>query len=139
MVDIEIITISGPRGGGKTTVSNYFVENNYKIYSFASAVKDIVHITHSFDRNMLEGENQHNRDLRSTLNNIIFNQTPIEAMEQTADMYKAQYGNNIWALIVIEKIKLFIQENNNLGNLYFIISDLRFQIEYDCLHNFVND
>ena len=128
MNEINIITLSGPRGAGKTTISMYLEKYNYKILSFAEIVKDIVHLTHGFNRQMLEGDTLENRELRLSLRESNWNQNAIEAMETTADMYKKKFGENIWAKILISKINQYINEQTPINK--FVISDLRFNIEY---------
>ena len=144
MIKVNIITLSGYRGAGKTTVSDFLQQYRYKVLSFASTVKDIVHLTYGFDRIMLEGNTPQNRELRTTLKDSIWNQNSIQAMENTADMYKATYGDNVWAKILIRKIFELIDKKKSIKSkkvkyIDLVISDLRFQIEFDELHKMVNE
>jgi hypothetical protein len=61
-----IVGLSGKIGSGKSTVSEIFRENNFKLDSFANSVKDVSNSIFGFDRSRLEGITKEDRIWRET-------------------------------------------------------------------------
>lgn len=134
-----LIAICGFQGSGKDTIANYLVDKyGFIKLSFASAVKDVVAITFSWNRKLLEGDTEESRIFRETIDDWwsaklnIPNFTPRIALQKIGtDIFRNNLDQNIWVDIVERKIKDYINSNKNV-----VISDLRFPNEFKMIREY---
>lgn len=123
------IVLTGPKGSGKGTLSSYLKDRyNYKEYSFASSVKDVISSVFMWPRELLEGTTPESRKFRETVDTwwseqLGFELTPRIAMTNIGtDLFRDHFHKDIWALNVKRKLS---STNTNV-----VISDLRFVNEH---------
>ncbi len=129
---MTIIMLCGNTGAGKSTISEYLVKTyGFIEIAFADSVKDVASATYGWDRNMLQGSDQHSRIIREQYNkewsDILGDfVTPRKTLQKTADMYKREYGDDIWAKIAVRKINYWLSRGCSV-----VVSDLRYMNELE--------
>ena len=123
-----LIGISGKKGCGKDTVSDYICEK-YKFIKldFAGPLKECCKNIFNFDNEQLYGNNKEVVD-------EFWGVTPREIMQYLGtDLFRyslknkfPNIGENIWVMLMENKIK-------KLKNTNIIISDVRFVNEFDMI------
>lgn len=131
-----LIALIGKKGSGKDTVADYIVEKyGFYKYQFAKPLKDICKILFNFSDEQLFGDQKEIIDER-------WNITPRQAFQiigteifqykfpELLPEFQKKIDKNLWVKIA----ENFIVSNINYGNI--VISDLRFQHEYEMLKKF---
>ncbi len=129
---MPIIAVCGFQNAGKDTFANYLIQNHGFIkLSFASALKDIIAVLFSWDRNKLEGIKTEDRTWRETVDPWWSQQldmphlTPRFVMQYFGtDLFRNHFHPNIWVKAVERQILL-----NPTAN--YIITDCRFGNEIE--------
>lgn len=136
--NINIITLSGREGAGKSTISTYLDKQyGFKTYAFADRVRDVVSAFYGFDRKKMNGITEEDREYRINVRDPAFNHNGRKGMQEVADAFKNKYGRDVWARIVIGNIVKQINEGTLQNDI--IISDLRYVDEYNALHAYVDE
>lgn len=136
-----IISLSGLKGSGKTTVSNYLQEYHlFQELSFASTLKDVVASMFNFDRDILEGANEYTRSKREEIDPWWSEKLGIPDFSMRkalthigTDILRNKFNDNIW-IYAIERKLMHILESNPYSNI--VISDTRFVAERNFLSKF---
>lgn len=130
----KIVGIVGFIGSGKNTAAEYFVQNGYKLESFASSLKDTVSSIFGWDRRLLEGDTEESRIFRETIDGWwserlnIKNLTPRFILQYFGtDLFRDKFHQDIWIASLERKI---LSSENNI-----VISDVRFMNEVESLRN----
>ena len=142
----NVILINGPARSGKDTIAKYMKEElnkreiNVEILSFAEPLKQI--IADTFDISLTTLEYYKNNADNISIECIKENRNDFQVLEVTnfrrilqrfgTEGMKPVFGNNVWANLVVQKIK---QSNAEV----FIIPDFRFQIEADTILKLENE
>ena len=142
----NVILINGPARSGKDTIAKYMKEElnkreiNVEILSFAEPLKQI--IADTFDISLTTLEYYKNNADNISIECIKENRNDFQVLEVTnfrrilqrfgTEGMKPVFGNNVWANLVVQKIK---QSNAEV----FIIPDFRFQIEADTILELENE
>ena len=135
-----IIVCCGFSDAGKDQVAKRLIdEHGFEKLSFASVLKDILSILFSWDRNMMEGTTKESREWRETIDEwwsdklLIQNFTPRWAMQNIGtDLFRQHFNTDIWIFALEKKLK-------NLRNTNVVITDCRFENEYNFLKNITYD
>lgn len=130
-----IISLSGPRGSGKSTVATYLVEKyGFVEETFAKPLKDFLSSLFSWDREMMEGKSEEMRKRREEedtwwserLNIPDF--SPRKAMMMIGtEIMRNHFCENIWILSLERRLILHKNKKN------IVITDCRFKNELDFL------
>lgn len=131
-----IFVCCGFSDAGKDQVAKRLIdEHGFIKLSFASVLKDILSILFSWDRNMMEGTTKESREWRETVDEwwsdklLIQNFTPRWAMQNIGtDLFRQYFNTDIWIFALEKKLK-------NLKNANVVITDCRFENEYNFLKN----
>jgi hypothetical protein len=131
-----IIVCCGFSGSGKDQVAKRLIdEHNFIKISFASVLKDILSILFSWERDMIEGNTKESRDWRESIDEWwsnklnIPNFTPRWAMQNIGtDLFRKHFNPNIWIFALEKKLQ-------NMKNSNIVITDCRFENEYNFLKN----
>ena len=142
----NVILINGLARSGKDTIAKYMKEELNKreisteILSFAEPLKQI--IADTFDISLTTLEYYKNNADNISIECIKENRNDFQVLEVTnfrrilqrfgTEGMKPVFGNNVWANLVVQKIK---QSNAEV----FIIPDFRFQIEADTILKLENE
>lgn len=131
----KIVGIVGFIGSGKNTAAEYFVQNGYKLESFASSLKDTVSSIFQWDRSLLEGDTEESRVFRETIDEWwsvrlnIKNLTPRFVLQHFGtDLFRDHFHSDIWIASVEKKL---INSSDNI-----VISDVRFMNEVEALRRY---
>jgi len=135
-----IIVCCGFSDAGKDQVAKRLIdEHGFRKLSFASVLKDILSIIFSWNRDMMEGTNEKSREWRETIDEwwsdklLIQNFTPRWAMQNIGtDLFRQHFNTDIWIFALEKKLK-------NLRNVNVVITDCRFENEYNFLKNITYD
>jgi hypothetical protein len=135
-----IIVCCGFSGSGKDQVAKRLIdEHGFIKLSFASVLKDILSIIFSWDRSMMEGATKESRDWREKIDEwwsdklMIQHFTPRWAMQNIGtDLFRQYFNTDIWIFALEKKLK-------NLRNANVVITDCRFENEYNFLKNITYD
>jgi len=135
-----IIVCCGFSNSGKDQVAKRLIdEHGFKKLSFASVLKDIISIIFSWNRDMMEGTNEESRVWRETIDEwwsdklMIQHFTPRWAMQNIGtDLFRQHFNTDIWIFALEKKLK-------NLRNVNVVITDCRFENEYNFLKNITYD
>lgn len=138
----QIIGLCGLIGSGKDTVAKYLIEkHNFRKFSFASKLKDIVSILFCWDRNLLEGLTEESRLFRETKdiwwttklnfknrsNNEVISITPRFVLQfYGTDLFRKKFHDDFW-VYSLEK------ELSKYNNEKIVITDCRFNNELNML------
>ena len=135
-----IIVCCGFSDAGKDQVAKRLIDGHGFIkLSFASVLKDILSIIFSWDRNMMEGTTEESREWRETIDEwwsdklMIQHFTPRWAMQNIGtELFRQHFNTDIWIFALEKKLK-------NLRNANVVITDCRFENEYNFLKNITYD
>lgn len=124
-----IVGISGFIGSGKDTIANHLVYNHgFRKESFASLLKDIVALTFSWDRTMLEGNTNQSREWREQVDQWWANRLGIPQLTPRwvlqhwgTEVLRKGFHDDIWIASLENKLR---NKNDNI-----VISDCRFPNE----------
>lgn len=130
-----IVSLSGPRGSGKSTVATYLVEKyGFIEETFAKPLKDFLNSLFVWNREMLEGKSEEMRQKREEedkwwsekLNIPGF--SPRKAMMTIGtEVMRNHFCENIW-ILSLERRLLSYGKNKNI-----VITDCRFKNEFNFL------
>lgn len=129
-----IIGLTGRIASGKTTASDYLVENGFKEYSMAGPLKEIGRIFH-FEKHQLYGSQEQKMEINKhwgiSARHFLqkFGTDVCRNLLQSAipDMkFGEENRTSIW-------IRLFEIERANNPNTNYVISDVRFLDEAECI------
>ena len=126
---MNILAISGFIGSGKDSVANYLIkEYGYNRESLASSLKDATAVIFGWPRNMLEGDTEHSREWRETVDEWWSSElampdlTPRRVLQNLGtDVIRNNFHNDIWLL----SLKKRLTDNHN----NVVITDCRFPNE----------
>jgi hypothetical protein len=135
-----IIVCCGFSDAGKDQVAKRLIDGHGFIkLSFATVLKDILSILFSWDRNMMEGTTEESREWRETIDEwwsdklMIQHFTPRWAMQNIGtELFRQHFNTDIWIFALEKKLK-------NLRNANVVITDCRFENEYNFLKNITYD
>jgi hypothetical protein len=132
-----IIGICGLQSSGKDSIGDYLINNyNFKKFSFAEALKDIISILFGWDRKKIEGITPEDRLWReqpdiwwSTELKIPYF-SPRYAMQFIGtDLFRKYFNNDIWVIILKKRILESSQSTN------IVITDCRFSNEINTIRD----
>ena len=128
MNNFKIICISGYKGSGKDTVSNYIAEKyNYEHKKLAQPIKDITKLLFNLtDRDVEEDKELVNKEW-NIKPRILLQKIGTEMFQYELQKFMPDIGRNFWIIRFIKNI--------NKDNL-IVISDLRFIHEYEMLKKY---
>ena len=135
-----IFVCCGFSDAGKDQVAKRLIdEHGFIKLSFASVLKDILSILFSWNRDMMEGTNEESREWRETIDEwwsdklMIQHFTPRWAMQNIGtELFRQHFNTDIWIFALEKKLK-------NLRNANVVITDCRFENEYNFLKNITYD
>lgn len=118
-----IIGITGPLGGGKTTLANILVEQHgYHRYRFAGILKDMIEVL-GVSRDQIDGKLKNDPD-----DKLLCGKTPRWAMQSLGTEWGRKcIGEDIWVNATMEKINRF--RVSRRVPTYIVIDDVRFPNE----------
>ena len=130
-----IIGIAGSIGSGKDTAAEYLVEyHHFTRLSFASVLKDACADIFGWDRAMLEGKTDEDRQIREGVDEWWASRLQIDNF---SPRYALQYvGTELFRNVLHKDIWVFALENNIRKYDRVVISDVRFPNEIDMLRRF---
>lgn len=129
---INLISLIGPKGSGKTTLSTYLEKNHsFTRLSFATPIKAMIstllefqNAPQSLTQRMLNG------DLKETPSEYLDNQTPRHAMQTLGTEWGRDIiSKNLWTNILKRRIESLP------NNPRIVIDDMRFPQETDMIKN----
>ncbi|MEM5878096.1 MAG: hypothetical protein QXF12_04410 [Candidatus Aenigmatarchaeota archaeon] len=126
-----IISLSGPRGSGKSTVATYLVEKyGFVEETFAKPLKDFLSSLFLWDREMMEGKSEEMRKRREEKDSWwserlnIPDFSPRKAMIMIGtEIMRNHFCENIWILSLERRLASYKNEKN------IVITDCRFKNE----------
>lgn len=128
----KIIGITGFAGSGKNSLADIIHKmfpDDTEIFSFGSAVKDVVSVLFDWPRDLLEGDTKQSRDFRETVDsywtkNLGQDWTPRKAMQYIGtDLIRNQLSSSFWLDLGMKRIE-------NIDKIV-IIPDVRFRNEIE--------
>ena len=137
----HIVVMCGKIGTGKDTVANYLHDNyGFVPLSFAGSLKTVCAELFNWDIKILEASTPETRRQRNelpprTLCNREFNaRTALQYIG--TDLFRNNFGPDIWVDILKNKIEDLITENHNLSLPKIVITDCRFVNEIKMLESY---
>lgn len=123
-----IIGLYGKKGSGKDTFADYLVENyGFQKVSFASPLKKLCK-----DLFSLSEEDLNDPILKEKIHPQ-WNLSPRQILQKVGtDLFRTHFSSTIWVDIMKTKLE------NMSANEKIVISDIRFQNEYDLIGSFEN-
>lgn len=130
-----ILGICGLQSSGKDTIGNYLIKNyQFKKFSFAEVLKDIISILFNWDRNKLEGLSVEDRIWRENIDEWWSKElnipefSPRYAMRFIGtDLFRTYFRDDIWVKILKKKITEISLYKN------VVITDCRFPNEINMI------
>lgn len=134
-----IIALCGKKGSGKDTVADIIVKDyNFIKYRFADDIKKIAKILFDFTDEQLHGQDKDKLDEK-------WNITPREFFQKFGTEYIQEIFPKTFPTLFdninkkefwLKKFELWYNYHNKLNNNFFVvISDLRFEHEYNYIKN----
>lgn len=128
---MNTIGLLGNIGSGKNTVASYFETKGCITTSFAGPLKDLCSTVFGWPREMLEGDTEHSRDFRESVDLYwskklgISNFTPRLAFQLIGtDVMRTHFDVNVWINSLEYRVKKLHNEHKCV-----VISDCRFKNE----------
>lgn len=152
---VKIVVLSGQKGSGKTTIANHMRDNyNYHVISLADCLKDItielidmfyniktplklLHSSHSKEKMGYYIHTSKDRQRRierisGNMPNMLIGAKKLTfrtILQNIGSMMREHFGADIWNMVVDNKIKRWMMENNHSTQI--VIPDCRYKNEYE--------
>jgi GTPase SAR1 family protein len=119
-----LIGLIGSKGSGKSTVAEYLCSSHdYTEYAFATHLKNIAKTAFDIPNDYLYGDKKEEYIPE-------YNKTARQIMQLTGDIFKDTFGSDFYVNKIENVLKRMKRESD------VVISDIRFQNEYDLVKKY---
>jgi hypothetical protein len=137
-----VVSISGPKGAGKDTLSNTLEWAHFKRLSFSAPLKDAVAAIFGWDRSLLEGSTEEGRAWREEVDpyweSVIGDHhelvTPRTMLTEVGEGVRQLVHPDVWAAGLARQLMLLSAESPSPKDEKFVVSDTRHMNELIALH-----